>query len=270
MTKLAGPMAFDGYDDASGVYDAYADDIVDASFCCDDNDAFESPHDASLPPSFLQHHPQQPPVQQQQQQQQQLRNPRSDTAEGLCIADETRRKSVKTTSTVDDGFVTADGTRRKYDAPEPPRKQLNWDLLLPVLRGTVTWREETDLCIMMDKQAARDAWELKDTRASVRETLELIRPFFVCRSFGGWLPEVETELRYRGIKLADSFVVHVANTERFGVRAFHVSFRFFVLVILGGTYDAEQHEFEDVGGRPIIGIYLVALSRQEAISNRCV
>lgn len=212
------------------------------------------------------------------QQQQQQRLTLGDAAEDLHLAgdaEETQRATTTTTpkTTSVTGFVTSDGTRRKYDAPEPP-KNIEWSAVLPTLRNwmdnhTRTYREETDLLLMLDAEAARDIISMKDTRNALRETLEVTGPF-VTVADARWMAGAEDELRRRGIKLADSFVITMNDTIAFGIRAFHACFRYFVLVVLAGDYAPGQLTFDDADGRPVVGLYIVALSKEEAISNRCV
>ena len=150
-----------------------------------------------------------------------------------------------------------------------------------------------------DRVPPEDLKKLPDTQQAIRETLEVIRPFVVCGVGGGiphrvtkytdsecigissssssssccQLPETcalwshegpERELRRRGIKLAHSQIV--ALTHRNGVdillgeRAFHISFRYFIIVVLGGitASDMENPQSYDIE-KPVLGYYIVTV-----------
>lgn len=203
---------------------------------------------------------------------------RGDLMDELHIERTTTEKKVK-------GFIMADGTRREYDAPEPP-KNLKWEKIYSRL---IEWHcqvelglqpklfdiNSNDMFVLLEREIPDDDfYKITDTYHSIRETLEVLRPFVVSESTSKWRIGAEEELIDRGIKLADSFMISVecqnnSQTYYFGVRAFHVSFRYFVFVILAGPYK-RSHIFSDPDNRPVVGFYFVALSQKEAEMNKCV
>ena len=183
------------------------------------------------------------------------------------------------------GFMMADGRRRKYDAPEPPLSA-DWSLIRGRLRE---WSEAATKNIVPppfdpdrsndlfgEKGPDDDMYSVDDTRHSVRETTEVVRPFAVSVGADGkparWRLGAERELRGRGVRLADSFVITLdddQSTAYYGVRAFHVGFRYFLFVVLGGEYDGSG-VFADPEGMPVVGYYFAAITQKEAELNKCV
>ena len=222
-------------------------------------------------------------------------------AERSRVGDEKEKKEEAARRKNAGGFTRADGTRRRYAAPAPPKK-VDWTKAMWTL---ARWAVATELgefprtfnpdstdvfSLLPGGMPEDDLVTLLDTRQSAREALEVIRPFVVAVEDDGapaaWRVGAEDELADRGIKLADSFFVgarysttQMRGEERecvFGVRAFHIGFRYFVFVVLGGDYPefrtAGQNKvrFASPDGRPVVGYYIVALSKEEAIKGRCI
>lgn len=127
-----------------------------------------------------------------------------------------------------------------------------------------------------------------DTANAIRETEEILRPMVISPEVSEgakfaaprrWTPAIERALRDRGIRLADSVVLSVEAAEpglaeptrcKFGVRTFHVNFRYFVAVVVGGNFaDEEKREFS-LDGKRMMGYYYLAMSVEQAITERCV
>jgi hypothetical protein len=211
-----------------------------------------------------------------------------------------------------DGFVRPDGTKRRYAAPPPP-KEVDWTRAMDCLaqwavaeeRGLFPRTFRTDgadvFALLPGGVPDDDLVSLKDTRHSTREALEVVRPFAIAVEEDGgpalWRSGAEDELLERGIKLAASFLIEASyrptdgdaiKSKLFGVRAFHIGFRYFLYVVLAGEFSRAgapaQHTartadgrrkkrkptFDDADGRPVVAYYLTALTRDEAVTNRCV
>jgi hypothetical protein len=192
-----------------------------------------------------------------------------------------------------EGFVMPDGERRKYDAPPPP-KTVDWKKIIPELtvwidsekkRGRASCVVEPDGNATFSFFSTTktgipdpDFFTIPDIENSVREAEEVVRPYAIGDANGDavtWRDGAEEDLADRGIKLSDSFILAlVINGEerRFGVRAFHVAYRYFLFVVLAGNYDCgdDSGEFVDPDGRPFVGFYYAAITKQEAEMNKCI
>jgi len=204
------------------------------------------------------------------------------------------------------GFLDKDGNRRDYEAPAPP-SEVEWPLLTPRLlkwnrAACENWRSENStwtpedvdgkepyLFMSSADSSPESEFGSDDTANAVRETEEILRPMAISPEISEgkicprrWTPAVERALRDRGIRLADSIVLSVETTEpgrteptkcKYGVRVFHVNFRYFVVVIVGGNFkDEEKREFSlsDGDGKRMMGYYYLAMSVDQAITERCV
>lgn len=195
----------------------------------------------------------------------------------LCdqLAEESKRDETS-------GFLDKDGNRRPYDAPSPPT-DVEWTRLLSVL---LAWRGDGssppqdvdgDAPLLLMTAPIEDDFYEDDVRGIVREAEEILRPIVLSPDDAGrprrWTPAVERHLAERGIKLADSMILTVNQCDprrRFGVRVFHLIFRFFVLVVVAGTFlDSETTEFSLVDKR-IVGFYYLAMSVEQAVMEHCV
>lgn len=173
------------------------------------------------------------------------------------------------------------GTRRPYDAPGLPR-DVQWKRLRDVL---LRWPD-----VPPQDVDGQDAFLLMGppdpdffegaTAAAVREAEEVLRPVAACKTDGGgrqpWTPALERELVMRGAKLGDSVVLTdegPPNEVRFstgegrpklGARAFHLSFRYFVVVIVAGAFAASEHTTFSLEGKTFVGYYYACATVEQA------
>lgn len=184
-------------------------------------------------------------------------------------------------------FVDTDGSAREYDAPAPPF-DLNWQAVDPVLHDWIECKETSkkrrkfgldsnQRYILLDGgYPEEDFFLLDDTAQSARETDEMLLPFAIMAD-GSFLSDspkwslgVEEHLRRRGLILADSYAIRVGvNGALFGVRAFHIGFRYFVVVILGDIKIEKEDKFSDVEGCSFVMYSYVSITKEQAISNEC-
>jgi hypothetical protein len=188
-----------------------------------------------------------------------------------------RKDATKTAIPILSGFVDKNGNRRKYDAPAMPRDAVSWPRLRPVLdnwkRSSGQAVDEKAQMLLLDLGPEDDDFDEDAVQIVLREAEEILRPMAITRDDADqprrWTPCMERNLRNRGIKLADSYVIR-AGSEKFLVRAFQLVFRFFVNVILA-TGDRPIDDAEsDLLNRPFVGYYFVAMSTEQAIIERCV
>ena len=192
------------------------------------------------------------------------------------------------------GFVDRDGRRRRYDAPAPP-KDIPWQRMSARLMGWT--RDEGDprrltaedvdggeQMTLMDLEPGDDDLSAADVAASMRETEELLRAVAICREDDGsprrWTRDAERELcGIKYIKLSDSmtldFTTESGALRLFGVRAFQVVYRFFVVVVLAGDFRNIQSGEDDggqflTGDKRFVGYYYVAKTPEQALIDRCV
>jgi hypothetical protein len=185
-----------------------------------------------------------------------------------------------------DGFVDHNGNRREYDAPAPPKEDLNWGLLMSVLVG---WTDDGSAGVanaedvdgkepmLFFPMPLDEDFHDEETQTVFREAEELLRPLAISRDDGGrpmpWTEDVERELRDRGIKLCDSMVIEVKAVNpprRFGVRFFHLTFRFFCMVVLSGAFAPEETKTFSLENKRVVRYYHLAMSTEKAILEHCV
>lgn len=182
------------------------------------------------------------------------------------------------------GFLDRNGKRRKYDAAPPPT-DVNWELLIPHVHE---WPEDVDrgdqyaLLSASDKNAMlKDDADNEQVSATVREAGELLCSGAISSEDDGrpskW-DGFEGELRKRNIKLSEATTFQETTEDgsikRYGIRIFHIIFRFYVIVLFSGRFD----EGDDAGwagddddrDMRMIGYYFAAMTTEQAIAERCV
>lgn len=122
-------------------------------------------------------------------------------------------------------------------------------------------------------------YQLDDTRMVITQTSDILRPLsFVCRLFASghycpfiWNQDIELELLTLGVILADSCIItsHVSEstTVRFAVRIFHITYKYFVIILCGGVCHQLDTENVTPFGRPFISHHFVSLSKTEALNE---
>jgi hypothetical protein len=267
-----------GFDD--GDYDEGHQQLPDNSQLIDDNDNIGDDEDADKTPSL------------------------GDLS--LAVDNEKGDDDGKKGSGMGGGFIMANGVRRKYGAPEPPIKELHWEKAYPVLHAwaySVIQKkcpmrtfdiESDDAFMLMEGVPDDDFFDVVDTANTVRETEEVLRPYAIGNEDGSaatWGAVPEADLLQRGIKLADSFAITVdlvdGESTKFGIRSFHIGYRYFFYVVLGGEFgdgdtrskmsecntESGKEEYEELvtfEGRPFVAFYYGSITHKEAEMNKCI
>lgn len=199
----------------------------------------------------------------------------------------------------DDGFIDKNGKKRAYSAPPPPTvEEIEWNRITsrlamwhnhisngeeyPRMTLSGTGNESHRLLGKDDtSQPDSDFFSTTTVRAVV-EAEDLLKPMALTRcgherTVLKWGADLENELKGKNIRLADSNVVDItiksqdgtAHVLTLGIRYFHISYRYFVAVILGGEFGTAKAEFP-IGDRPFVAFYYVAHTVLEARAQRCM
>lgn len=194
-------------------------------------------------------------------------------------------------------YKNSDGSERDYDAPAPPgENEVHWGQVDKLLDDWIICKTASPrlrrkrilfglhgdhrFSLMEGGYPEEDYFLLEDTAQSVREVDEVLLPFAILadgktiEESPKWSMLVEEYLRSRGIKLADSFAIKTASKNGlesmiFGVRAFHVGFRYFMFVVLGDVESTEDGKLTKIDGCPFVSYYYVSITKEQAISNEC-
>jgi hypothetical protein len=191
------------------------------------------------------------------------------------------------------GFVQSDGTIRNYEAPAPPT-DVDFSLLKPLLQK---WYDSYSIpnahvphqdllngeiyILLPDKRPGSDFTKLNGVIHGTTEFNKILKPFSISRDDNGrpfyWNSGVERDLRSKGIKLADSKIIDpVLDTPSgqksvsFGLRFFHVGYRYFSVVVLHGEFEKDETESFKLDDKKFVGFYYISMSPEQAQLNRCI
>jgi hypothetical protein len=226
-------------------------------------------------------------------------------ADELCVGDQRQRTEEEGDGDGLGGtkkrYKNSDGSNRDYDAPAPPN-DIDWGQIDVMFDDWTACKENggkrRQFCLHGDHRYSllrggypdEDFFLLEDTAQSVREANEIMLPFAILADgktiseSPRWDETVEEYLRSRGIKLADSYVIKTAPLKPdeeggsegdggggtlFGVRAFHIGFRYFMFVMIGDVISTKDGKLTNVNGCPFVSYYYTAITKEQAISNEC-
>jgi hypothetical protein len=174
-------------------------------------------------------------------------------------------------------FLDKDGKPRAYDTYAPPTK-IEWPRLQKRLKewNTATTPQDVDgndPYILLTESATPDPdfYASEDTAHSVSLFESRLKP--AALTMKCWCARDEEILREHGIKLSGLQTITLTGSGvTFGVRIFHINYRYFAAVILDGTdYDPRKTEFVlEASPQHVIGYYYLSMSVDEAIDAKCV
>lgn len=161
--------------------------------------------------------------------------------------------------------------------PKPPT-DVNWESMVKRYVEGDGWKDGSEYAMFSGNRPDSDFFE-GDTALSVSNADTILRPISMgILAFNSkrmkdrpvWSDEIERRLAMVGIFLSGETSVHAHGLMTFYAKIFHVQWRFFVFIILGGMpLNSEKPSNKTGFGLPILGYHYFAMSPNAAIDNRC-